>query len=80
MERGENSRTFFEKFKRKTFLKELDDMRRIREQVSEIVIGTNGMVLEGKNTVKRRCSECFGRFLNNDNERKAVFCFLGWEN
>lgn len=55
-------------------------MRRIREQVSEIVIGTNGMVLEGKNTVKRRCSECFGRFLNNDNEREAVFCFLGWDN
>lgn len=38
----------------KKFWKEGNNVQRIREQVSEIAVGTNGEVLEGNDVLKRR--------------------------
>ncbi len=47
----------------------MKNVRRVREQAPQVILGKNGNVLEGRDAVKRRWGEYFGSFLNENNER-----------
>lgn len=54
------------------FRKEINNVRRVREQVSKLILGTSGEVSEEKDAVKERWGEYFEGLLNENNISEAA--------
>lgn len=63
---GEDILKFKGQEKKRQFWKTVNSVRRVRGQVSESVLGTNGEVLEGKDVVIRWWDEHFESLLNEN--------------